>query len=156
MTTSYSISGDLHFLGFDIPVFLFIDASSSDEAIKRYTEIFKEFRRLKQVKTYLESIPVIREYPPESDSAALICVRNVKCMSSEDQIINRPRHTPPIIAKVTDDQNKNKDFKPTKYDTISKNKFRFFDSPVQDVPDVQPRSYKIKIVNHEPVRIEEF
>jgi hypothetical protein len=91
MGTSYQITGDLHFLGFDVSVPAYIKASSFEEAVKQYKATIGEFKRFKEVREYLETIDLtdlLEDLPFASDESAVICVQNVTDITVRETVLS--------------------------------------------------------------------
>ena len=82
----YNIIGNFHFLGFEIPVSLDIEASSCQLAKDIYKNNFSNFTRLKDLQDYLKKtfrLDILNTIPPESEYSAIICIENIRSFEED-------------------------------------------------------------------------
>jgi hypothetical protein len=167
MSLLYPVTGNLHFLGVDVPIALNIKASSTEEAKALFPKMFSEFKRLGEIRRHFsislhQSVDSL--FPQGADSAALICIRDIKCLSKEE-ILSRATPLPPKKEEIafdpvfcsTSDSSVEADGVYLKNKTTHVSRYHSVSMPLDldTEPEQKPRTYKIKIRNHEPVAVDE-
>jgi hypothetical protein len=138
----YKIVGNFHFLGFEIPVSLDIEASSCQLAKDIYKNNFSNFTRLKDLQDYLKKTSrsdILYTIQPGSEYAAIICIEDIRLFeNNKEQIIETIEESDEEIdtssVTVRDGSSEVHGLK-----TALRNQ--------------QSGTYKIKIVDHEPIII---
>lgn len=144
----YNISGNFHFLGFDVLAPLDIEASSCQLAKDIYKNNFSNFTRLKDLQDYLiktNRTDILNVIPQESEYSAIICIDNIKSLEEDKE---------EIVIEESNEEVIEENDEVTDFSSVTiKNGSSAVPGLETALRNRDPGTYKIKIVDHEPIII---